>query len=169
MAKHTKKSKKKSGRSVHARAIKRKIGSQRVNEAGRAAFDRQTRLNRGQDLKKDFHASDKIQREPSPGIKARAKNLRMFGEQVPVFTKGKRDKGGPIKRVAVKFRNLVSREAAKHTKKVITAKGKRPLTTKEKAEFKDIMTSINRLRNKRFRLEQEEKAMFKRSAEMRKR
>ena len=125
MAKHIKK-KKKPGQSVHARAIKRTINTQRANEKGRAAFDRQTRLNRGQDLAKDFSASDPIQRTPSPGIKARAKNLRAFGEQVPTFTKGKRDTGGPLKRVAVAFRMKVSKETAKNTAKDIARKKRKP-------------------------------------------
>jgi len=98
----------------------------------------------------------------SPGVRARAANIRRTGQAVPVTTGGKPDKRNPLQTVE-------DRRKKRFANKLAVARMHRPLTTKEKAEFKDIMTSINRLRNKRFRLEQEEKAMFKRSAEMRKR
>ncbi len=161
MAKHTKK---RPSKSVHARGIRRKIGTQKVNAAGRASAGRQTRLDRGQDLVKDFGASDSINKTPSPGIKARAKNLRAHGEQVPVRTRGKIDEGGPLKRITVKFQKFVNRETAKVTAKKKAAKRNRPLTAKEKADFKDKVTKIHQLRNDRFRREQEENALNKRVA-----
>lgn len=126
MPKHPKKkSKKKPGQSVHARAIKRTIDTQKVNAAGRAAAGRQTRLDRGQDIAKDFSPRNPIHREPSPGIKARAKNLRLHGEQVPVRTQGKIDTGGPVQRMKVRFQKFVNTSTARSTAKVLAARKKR--------------------------------------------
>lgn len=83
----------------------------------------------------------------SPGVKARAANIRRTGQAVPVTTGGKPDKRNPLQTAS-------DRRKKRFANKQAEARMHRPLTEKEQAEFKDIMTSINRLRRKRFREEE---------------
>lgn len=86
--------KKKRPKSVQGRAIKRSIARAAITAETQRAKLRQNRTRLGDDVSK----SADLKREPSPGVKARVKNLQRTGQQVPTTTKGKLAKGGPVKR-----------------------------------------------------------------------
>jgi len=119
---HTKKEKKKISKGVRARKrvikkVKQIIADQRIKQTVASAANRQARLDRGQDIKKDFGPNHPINKPVSPGIRARVRNLRTHGESVPVRTHGEIDKGGPIKRTSVAFQKFKNKQSAKVTAK----------------------------------------------------
>lgn len=156
MAKHGSKGTKSRKRLV--KKVKQAIANEKLSIKTGSAHNRLIRQRRGEDIKKDFKPGHPINKKPSPGIRARVRNLERHGEAVPTFTGGKLDKGGPIKRARVKFQKFKNVMTAKSTAKVV-AKNKK---VREKEEFKGIMTQINRMRNKRFRKEQENRVRDKR-------
>ena len=99
------------------RAIKRAIAKSKIKTATGTARNRAVRLERGEEITKTFRPSHPINKTPSPGVKARVRNLRTVGEAVPTITGGKRDKGGPIKRASVAFNRARNRATDKNTAK----------------------------------------------------
>jgi len=99
------------------RKVKQAIANEKLRIRVESAKSRKVRTERGQDTIKKFGPEHPINRPTTPGIRARVRNLENFGEQVPTFTKGKRDKGGPIKRASVAFQKFKNRQSAKATAK----------------------------------------------------
>jgi len=163
--KRAKNSKGKKFRKRVVKKVKQIAANSRLRTTVASAADRKTRLARGQNIKKDFHPDSPIQKKPSPGVRARLKNLEVHGEATPVRTRGKIDKGGPLKRAGVAFQRLKNRATASATAKDVEADRRRH----EKADFKNKITKIHKLKNDRFKREQEKKALARRRAALDKR
>jgi hypothetical protein len=146
MSKHGKASRKRI-----VKRVKQAVANERLRSRVEIARDKKARAARGD--------KDAAKHKITPGIKAQVRNLDVHGERMPVRTRGKIDKGGPIKRTAVAFQKLRTKETARVTAKKQEANKKRH----EKADFKDKITKIHQLKNDRFRREQEKKAMGRRA------
>jgi len=79
-------------------------------------------------------------RAKSPGAKARARNLRRTGAEIPSTTRGKPDKLTKAQQTRLDS-----------------------VRTRERKEEKVVMGKIRKLRNDRFRREQEKKALNRRA------
>ena len=107
------------------RKVKQAIANEKLRIRVESAKSRKVRTERGQDTVKKFGPKHPINQPTTPGIRARVRNLQRTGEQVPTFTKGKRDKGGPAKRASVAFQQFKNRQTAKATAKDRAANKKR--------------------------------------------
>ena len=118
MPSHTKaeRSKKKRGNPL-VKKIKQAVANEKLRIRVESARSQKIRTERGQDTIKKFGPKHPINRATTPGIRARVRNLARTGEAVPTFTKGKLDKGGPVKRAAVAFQKFKNRQSAKATAK----------------------------------------------------